>query len=155
MAVAAHVAVPFWPVPLTLQTLALMLLGAFAGPAVAVAALLVYVAEGLAGLPVFAHGSGPAVLVGPTGGYLIGYVLAAAIPVYAARMKRGITGALAAGAVFLAADAVIFFCGVAWLSTLVGVEKAVAGGLVPFLAGEALKIAIATAAVQLRAAPRA
>ena len=149
LAVAAHVAVPFWPVPITLQTLAVLALGATLGPWVAAGAVLAYLGEGLAGLPVFAHGAGFATLAGPTGGYLIGYIPAAIVAGLPA--SRGWLGnPLKTFASFLAADAVIFAFGVAWLATLVGWDKAIAGGLVPFLIGDALKIALATAGTQIR-----
>ncbi len=154
LAVSAHVAVPFWPVPMTMQTLVVLLLGALAGPALAAASVVAYVAEGVAGLPVFAHGSGLATLLGPTGGYIVGFLPAALIAARASGMARGPSGALTSGALLFAADAVLLGCGVAWLASLIGVEKAVAAGLLPFLAGEGLKVAIATVAVQLRAPAR-
>ena len=149
LAVAAHVAVPFWPVPITLQTLAVLGLGALLGPSVAVGTVVAYLLEGLCGLPVFAHGSGFAVLAGPTGGYLLGYVPAAFFAGLAAR-RGWLAKPMSALAAFLLADAVIFVVGVAWLAALFGWEKAVAVGLTPFLIGEALKLALLTAATQLR-----
>jgi biotin transport system substrate-specific component len=146
LAVAAHVSVPFWPVPLTLQTLAVLLLGVFAGPQLAAAAVLAYAAEGVAGLPVFAHGAGLATLAGPTGGYIVGFLPAAIVAGFAARARR--LPLTLAG--LLLADALIFAFGLAGLTLLVGWDKAVAVGLTPFLAGEALKIALATAATRLR-----
>ncbi len=146
IAVAAHVAIPFWPVPLTFQTLAVLVVGAIAGPRLATAAVLAYLAEGIAGLPVFAAGAGPAVLAGPTGGYLVGYVAAAAIVGVAG--NRGWLGSMPrAVAVFCAADALVFGCGLARLATLYGAEKALAVGLAPFLIGEGLKIALAATLV--------
>ena len=142
MAVAAHVAVPFWPVPLTLQTLAMFGLGAAFGPAVAAAAILAWILEGVAGLPVFAGGVGPAVLLGPTGGYIIGFGPAALIAGLA--IRRDPRGAFfKTAAAFAAADAIVFLFGVAWLAVLIGWEGAVTGGLLPFILGEAIKIALA------------
>ncbi len=146
IAVAAHVAVPFWPVPLTFQTLAVLVLGAIAGPRLGTAAVLAYLAEGIAGLPVFAAGAGPAVLAGPTGGYLVGYVAAAALVGVAG--VRGWLGSMPrAVATFCAADALVFGCGLARLATLYGAEKALTVGLAPFLIGEGLKIALAATLV--------
>ena len=157
VAIAAHVAVPFWPVPLTLQTLAVLGLGAAFGPVVGAAAVLAWITEGLAGLPVFAAGAGPAVLLGPTGGYIVGFLPAAALAGFAAR--RGWLGTPVRAALsFLAADAVLFAVGVAWLAVLVGWDRAIAGGFTPFLLGEALKVGLLTASAALlhgRRAPRA
>ena len=144
MALAAHAAVPFWPVPLTLQTLALLGLGAAFGPVAAAGAILAWIVEGVIGLPVFAAGAGAGVLLGPTGGYILGYLPAVLLAGLAAR--PGWRGApLKIVAAFLAAEVVLFACGVGWLAHLVGWQRAVAGGLTPFLLGEALKIALATA----------
>ena len=154
LAIAAHVKLPFWPVPLTLQTLAVLGLGGAFGPVPAVAAVLAWIVEGLAGLPVFAAGAGPAVLIGPTAGYILGYLPAAFIAGLVAR--RGWRGApLKAAATFVLADAVLFVAGVAWLATLVGWDRAIAGGLTPFLLGEALKIGLATAGAALLSGRRA
>ncbi len=142
LAIAAHVAVPFWPVPMTLQTLAVLLLGAFLGPRVAGAAVVAYGIEGAAGLPVFSHA---ATLFGPTIGYIVGCLPAAVAAGWAARKIRGSLGLAAA---FVGADILVFLFGVAWLATFVGAEKAIAVGVTPFLIGEALKIALATAAVR-------
>ena len=80
LAVSAKVQVPFYPVPMTLQTLAVLTLGALFGARLAAATLTLYLAEGLVGLPVFAGAvAGPAYMVGPTGGYLLGFLLAAAL----------------------------------------------------------------------------
>ena len=146
LAASARAQVPFWPVPMTLQTLAVLVIGGLAGPRLATATLLLYLAEGAWGLPVFAgtpeRGIGLAYLAGPTGGYLVGMLLAA--PLVGWLIAR--TGGLAAtaGAVLLG-TAVIYACGVGWLAGVVGAEKAVALGVMPFLAGEAVKMALATA----------
>src|SRR4030095_15991780 len=78
LAVAAKVSVPFWPVPMTLQTLAVFVISAAYGRNLAVATMLAYLAEGAIGLPVFATGAGLAYMAGPTGGYLLGGGVAAA-----------------------------------------------------------------------------
>lgn len=149
LAVSAHLAVPFWPVPMTLQTLVVLLLGLFMGPVAAIGAVLAYVAEGLAGLPVFASGGGVGALMGPTFGYIVGFVPAAFIASLAGRWPDE-TSPLTTSALLVGADAVILACGVAWLATLIGWDKAIAAGLTPFLLGEALKISLAIVAVQLR-----
>lgn len=151
LALSAHFAVPFWPVPMTLQTLVVLLLGIFAGPVAAIGAVAAYVAEGLAGLPVFSHGGGVGVLLGPTFGYIVGFFPAAFIASLTGRRPSAI-GPFAAAALLVGADAVILACGVAWLATLFGWDKAVAAGLTPFLLGEAVKVTLATTAVLLKPA---
>ncbi|SVD67877.1 uncharacterized protein METZ01_LOCUS420731, partial [marine metagenome] len=76
LAISAKVQVPFWPVPMTMQTFVVLLLGIAYGPRLGVATGALYLLEGAVGLPVFAQGAGMAYLVGPTGGYLFGFVLA-------------------------------------------------------------------------------
>ncbi len=150
MTLAAKISVPFWPVPMTMQTLAVALIGLTYGPRLAFASLALYLTQGLVGLPVFvgtpAQGIGPAYMMGPTGGYLVGFLLAAwAVGALAARgWSRTVPKAFLA--VFVG-ELVIFGCGLAWLSTLLGPEKAIAAGLLPFLPGEALKVSLAALAV--------
>jgi biotin transport system substrate-specific component len=147
VALSAQIAIrlPFSPVPITGQTLAVLLVGALLGARRGSLALLAYLAEGAAGLPVFANGSaGPTYMSGPTGGYLFGFVLAA-----------GLTGALAERGwdrrVWLTAlamvlgNVVIYACGLVWLSTFVGIERAPELGMTPFIVGDLLKIALAAA----------
>ena len=142
LALAAKVQVPFWPVPMTLQTLAVLMIGATFGARMAGATLLAYLAEGAVGLPVFASGAGLAYMAGPTGGYLLGFLLAATFVGLAA--DRGwLRGGVPVAAVMFAAMALIYLPGVAWLAALIGAEKAVAGGLIPFLPAEAFKLALA------------
>lgn len=143
LALAAHISVPFWPVPITLQTLVVLLTGAVLGPQLAAATVIAYVAEGLAGLPVFSYGGGVPAFVGPTGGYIVGFLPAAILTGVAARRGwlRSVAGTVLA---FAAAHIFIFGFGLAWLGLFVGWSKVLAVGLVPFLPGEALKIALAT-----------
>lgn len=144
LALSAHLQVPFWPVPMTMETFVVMTIGLFCSPAVAVGTVGAFLLEGLMGMPVFAHGAGPAYLLGPTGGYLMGYVLAAGI--ISTLMARGwgrstvrLLAALTLG------DAVIFLAGFAWLAILVGPQKAWLLGVLPFLLADGLKIALAAA----------
>jgi len=143
IALSAHVKVPFWPVPMTLQTMAAMSIGGLFGAELGVSAMLAYLLEGAAGLPVFASGIGPAVLVGPTAGYLVGMIAATAL-VGIARSH------LTRAAAVLAGTAVIYGFGVTWLSTFIGFEKAVAVGVVPFLLGDAAKGTLVWALCALR-----
>ncbi|HEY1721816.1 MAG TPA: biotin transporter BioY [Magnetospirillaceae bacterium] len=144
LAVSAHVKVPFWPVPMTMQTFVVLMIGATYGWRLAGTTLVAYLIEGVAGLPVFTGGVGPLYMAGPTGGYLVGFAISAIVAGWL--VERGMTrrpvGALLT---FLFADALVFVLGVGYLSTLIGMDKAIAGGLLPFLAGEALKIVLATA----------
>jgi biotin transport system substrate-specific component len=156
LVVSAKVQVPFYPVPMTLQTLAVLTLGALFGARLAAATVALYLAEGLIGLPVFAGAvAGPAYVVGPTGGYLVGFLLAAAL--VGALAERGWTRGwgLALAAMTLG-HIVIFVAGFAWLAPLLGAEKAWAVGVVPFAAATVAKtlLAAALAIAARRFAPR-
>lgn len=140
--------VPFSPVPVTGQTFAVLLLGATFGARRSAAALLLYLAEGAAGLPVFAPGGLPGLarLLGPTGGYLLAFPLTAySLGWLVERMPRrrwwNWLGAV------LAAQAVIYAIGVPWLKLVTGTNwrEAVALGLLPFLPGAVLKVALLSA----------
>jgi biotin transport system substrate-specific component len=147
LAASAHVIVPMWPVPATMQTLVVLLLGALGGPWFGAASVALYLVQGVMGLPVFAGGgSGVAHLFGPTGGFLFGFLAAAWLAGFAGR------GWLRAGAVLLAAHLVLFVPGVLWLSQFVGLERAWEAGFVVFLPGTLLKTAAAL--VLLRAVRR-
>jgi len=152
LALSARIQVPFWPVPMTLQTLTVLVIGGLLGPVVALAAMAAYLAEGAAGLAVFAgtpeHGIGLAYMAGPTGGYLAGMVLAAGVAGWAGQRFAGRT--LPAGASMLVATALIYACGAGWLATMIGWQRAWLLGVVPFLPGDAVKAAIATALIALR-----
>jgi biotin transport system substrate-specific component len=149
IAASAQIQLPIQPVPMTMQSLVVLLVGIAYGPRLGVATLVLYLAEGLSGLPVFAgFRAGPTVLAGPTGGFLLGFVPAAAL---AGRLAAWgwARGLWRGGALFLAGHAVLFACGFAWLATLVGPGQAIALGLLPFLPGTVLKAALGT--VLLRA----
>lgn len=154
---SAKVQVPFYPVPMTMQTAVVFLLGIAYGPKLAVATVLLYLAEGAAGLPVFAgtpeRGIGLPYMLGPTGGYLVGWLPAAALTGYVAERSRSW---LAIGLAVLAGTAVIYLFGAAWLSTFVGPAKAWSLGVAPFLLGDAVKLVLVTAvaAAGLRGAGR-
>lgn len=151
LAASAQVSVPMWPVPATLQSLAVLLLGALGGSRLGAASVALYLAEGaVLGLPVFAGGSaGIAALTGPTAGYLLGFLPAAWIAGHAAG-----GGWLRAGAALLAAHLVLFVPGVAWLSGFVGAERALWAGFAVFVPGTLVKTALALAAVRATAAAR-
>jgi len=151
VALCAQVALPlpFSPVPVTGQTFAVLLLGATLGARRSAAALLLYLAEGAVGLPVFAPGGlpGMACFLGPTGGYLLAFPLAAfVLGLLVEKLPRRWWAAL--GAV-VAAEMVIFGFGVAWLQLFAGAgwSAAVNAGLLPFLPGELLKVALVAASL--------
>jgi biotin transport system substrate-specific component len=156
VAISAQIALPlyFTPIPLTLQTFAVLLLGLLLSPRLAAGTLFAYLAEGALGLPVFAANppmSGLAHLLGPTGGYLLAYPLAAALASVLWRRSRGgfTTAALSATAGSLA----ILGCGALWLTVLTHASalNALTLGVFPFLPGDALKIvAAATLATGFR-----
>lgn len=144
LAASAQVALPMWPVPATMQTLVVLLLGALGGARFGVASVALYLAQGAAGLPVFAHGTGGiAVLAGPTAGYLAGFVAAAWLAGFAGR------GALRQAAVLTAAHLLIFLPGVTWLAGFVGWERAAMAGFMLFLPGTVVKTALAFALMRV------
>jgi biotin transport system substrate-specific component len=144
LTLASKVQVPFWPVPMTLQTLAVLLIGASAGMRLGAATLLAWLGLGALGAPVFATGAGIAYMAGPTGGYLAGFLLAAIIVGYLADKGHGRT-ILSVLAMLLAGEVAIYALGLGWLSALIGTQKAVSAGFLPFIPAEILKLALGTA----------
>jgi biotin transport system substrate-specific component len=143
IAASAQVSIPlpFTPVPVTLQTFAVVVAGALLGSRRGAAAVLAYLAEGFAGLPVFSLGrAGIAHLLGPTGGYLVGFVAAAWLVglLVERRFASTLFGALF---VLVAGHLVPYATGVAWLSMSLGLQRALLLGFVPFLVGDAFKVA--------------
>lgn len=150
---SAKVQIPFYPVPLTMQTFAVLAIGAALGWRLGLATVLLYLAEGAAGLPVFAgtpeKGIGLAYIMGPTGGYLLGYLPAAALCGWLAERGWDRSVALTALAM-LAGTVMIYLPGLLWLGAIVGWDKPVlAWGLTPFLLGDLLKLGLASAALPL------
>lgn len=150
LAISAKLSVQLGPVPFSFQTLAILLIAACYGRNLAVATLLLYLAEGLVGLPVFTPTTalGPAAFVGPTAGFLAGFVVCAAIVGEAA--DRGLDRSpLTLAPAMLLGIAALFAMGWAWLAFGfgIGASKAWAGGVAPFVAGDLVKIAIAALAV--------
>ncbi|MFL2778680.1 MAG: biotin transporter BioY [Paracoccus marcusii] len=148
IALGAKVQVPFWPVPMTLQTLAVLVIAAGLGPRLGLAAMGAYMAAGLAGLPVFAgspeRGLGLAYLAGPTTGFLIGMALSMIV-----------TGALAQGrglgmraVAMLAGTVAIYVPGLIWLAAFVPADRLLAVGVAPFILGDMVKIALGALALQ-------
>jgi biotin transport system substrate-specific component len=147
IAIAAQIAVPLphSPVPLTMQPLAVLLVGVVLGSWRGAAAAVLYLLEGLGGLPVFAQGHGGAVwLIGPTAGYLLSYPLAAFVAGWVSERGWGstITRAVAG---MLAALAIIYAGGWSWLSIVAGAERAFLLGVAPFLIADVVKVALGAA----------
>jgi len=156
LTVSAKVQVPFWPVPMTLQTLAIFVIAAAYGRNLAVATILAYLAQGFAGLPVFAGAAaGPAYFAGPTAGFLAGFVIAAAIVGEAADRGFSRNGFKLFG-VMLVADAIVFALGFLWLAFMfvspktgatLGAATAFNAAVAPFVLGDLVKLALAALAV--------
>lgn len=140
LAASSHISVPMVPVPITMQTLAVTLVGALYGWRLGGLTVLAWLAEGALGLPVFAGGTGGfARFLGPTGGYLLAFPLAAVLSGWL--VERGWNGrrVVLAFAAMLAGNAVCLLVGASWLATIVGPQKAIAVGLAPFVIGGVLK----------------
>jgi biotin transport system substrate-specific component len=151
MAVCAHVSIPLWftPVPITLQTFGVLLLTLTLGGWRASAALVLYLVEGICGMPVFSpHGlGGMAQLLGPTGGYLMAYPLAALLGGLLAErfaLRNRLAGLICA-AVFI--EWIVFAGGLLWLLALTHLSPRAAAGaaLLPFIPGEVIKLSAAVA----------
>jgi biotin transport system substrate-specific component len=153
-AAASQISVPLWfsPVPFTFQPLVVLLGGAVLGPWLGAASQCLYLAMGLAGMPVFAASpvlpQGPARLLGPTGGYLMAYPLAAFVSGWLAMRgfdRRYLTSVLS----MTAGLAVVFAGGVAWLATFMPagdqLASALAAGFYPFVLADLGKICLASA----------
>ncbi len=135
---------PFSPVPITGQTFTVLLLGALYGSKRGPATVMTYFALGVMGLPVFAGGAfGIARLVGPTAGYLVGF-LAAAFIVGLLSERGWDRKPWTTAASMIIGNGIIYMTGVLWLSRFVGWQSVLNTGFLPFLAGDALKIALAT-----------
>lgn len=145
LAALAQLRIVIGPVPLTGQTLGVLLLAAAGGRRLGVATVVAYLGLGLAGLPLFAGGgAGLATLGGTTAGYLVGFVVAAAL-VGAIAERHGTQRALPVAGAMLLGTLAIYAFGVAWLMRFApDLPTAVAWGLTPFVLGDALKIALAT-----------
>jgi len=152
LTLSAKTQVPFWPVPMTMQTFVVLVIGLAYGWRLGAATVALYLAEGALGLPVFAgtpeKGIGLAYMMGPTGGFLVGFAVAAAVTGWLA--ERGFDRSMATTALaMLAGNIVIYGFGVAWLASLIGIEKAIKFGVVPFLLSDAVKIALAACLMPL------
>lgn len=147
LAAQVSIALPFTPVPITGQTFAVLLVGAGLGAVLGLASLGLYLFVGALGAPVYAEGQrGWDVLTGPTGGYIVGFVLAAGLTGYLAqrRWDRRFSSAVAA---MLTGNVVIYLVGLPWLAEQIdaGLEGTLEAGLYPFVVGDLLKLYLAGA----------
>lgn len=136
----AQITVWYEPVPVTMQTFGVLIIGAIYGWRLGAATIVAYLVEGAIGLPVFAGMmGGPAVLAGPTGGYLVGFVIAAAAVGWLA--ERGWDrNVVTTAAAMLVGNVLLYVPGLAWLTYLFGWDSAVEFGLAPFVVGDILKL---------------
>lgn len=143
---SAKMKVPFYPVPMTMQTFVVLVIGMLFGWRLAMFTVGLYLLGGAMGLPVFSgtpeRGIGLAYMAGPTGGYLIGFLVAAGVCGWLAERgwDRNMPAAFFA---MVIGTAIIYACGISWLSNLIGWEKAIAAGMMPFLYGDLLKVVLA------------
>ena len=146
LAISSKVQVPFWPVPMTMQTFVIFLIGMTYGVRLSFATVTLYLFEGAVGLPVFASGGGVAYLIGPTAGYLYGMLFASVVISYLANLgfSRTYFKALVS---LVSGSIIIFLFGIIYLGSIIGYQKAIAAGLLPFIPSELFKIALAVAIV--------
>ena len=142
LAVSSKIQVPFWPVPMTMQTFIVFIIGMSYGWKLAFSTLIAYLVEGALGLPVFAKGGGLLYLMGPTAGYLYGMTIAAGVIGFLA--ERGYNKSYIKSLISLMIGTIIIFVlGVGYLGSVIGYDKALAGGLYPFIPSEFFKIGLA------------
>ncbi len=142
LAISSKVQVPFWPVPMTMQTFIVFIIGMSYGWKLAFSTLVIYLFEGALGLPVFAKGGGLLYLTGPTAGYLYGMTIAAGVIGYFAELGYN-NSYLKSLISLLAGTFIIFLFGVGYLGSVIGYDKALTGGLYPFITSEFFKIGLA------------
>ena len=147
IALSAHLKIllPFSPVPVTAQTFAVLMIGTLFGAKLGSLAVIAYLIEGILGLPFFSSGGGYTVLLGFTGGYLIGFIPAAYLTGFLAQKgwDRKISTTILA---MIFGNLVIYTFGLLWLTHLMGISKSVLStGLYPFIVGDFLKILLAAA----------
>jgi biotin transport system substrate-specific component len=147
----AQVAIPLWPVPITGQTLAVLLVGSTLGALRGVLAMVAYAVLGIVGVPWFSDASsGLQVIAGPTGGYIIGFIIAAGLTGWLAQRQwdRRVFGAFAS---FMAGTVVTFAVGLPWLAASLGLtlQQTLEAGLYPFIIGGIIKALLAAGIIPL------
>jgi biotin transport system substrate-specific component len=152
-AYAAQLVIPMWPVPITAQTLAVLLVGSVLGATRGAISLIVYFSMGAVGLPVFSAAT--SLSFGPTFGYLVGFVAAAAVVGYLSQRgwHKSVTGVIGS---FAIANSVIYLFGLPWLAFALGslgaandLASVAATGLAPFIIGDLIKMTLAAALLPL------
>ena len=146
LAISSKVQIPLTPVPVTLQTLVLLVMSMFLGWRGAVGATSLYLFQGAIGLPVFAHGGGFIILFGPTGGYLFGFLIASLVVGYLAERGWDKSVVLTFTSMTIG-TLIIYLFGVIWLSYLKDLNTALVFGLLPFITPDILKICLGTCLV--------
>ncbi len=146
LAISSKVQIPLTPVPVTLQTLVLLVMSMFLGWRGAVGATSLYLFQGAIGLPVFAHGGGFIILFGPTGGYLFGFLIASLVVGYLAENGWDKSVVLTFTSMTIG-TLIIYLFGVIWLSYLKDLNTALVFGLLPFITPDILKICLGTCLV--------
>jgi biotin transport system substrate-specific component len=152
LTLSAKIQVPLWPVPISMQTFAVLVIGMAYGWRLGGATVLSYLIAGASGLPVFAgtpeRGIGLLYMMGPTGGFLAGFLIAAAVVGYLA--EQGWDRSFwKTGAAMVIGHAIISLLGVVWLANAFGVSKAIEVGFTPFLWASLLKIILGIACMPL------
>ena len=141
LAVSSKIQVPSWPVPTTMQTFVVFIIGMTYGSRLSLATLVIYLFEGALGLPVFAKGGGLSYLIGPTAGYLYGMTIAAYLMSLFA--ERGFSKSYFKSLLPLSLGTIIIFLfGVGYLGSVIGYNNALAAGLYPFIFSELVKIGL-------------
>ena len=141
IAICAHIKIPCYPVPFTLQTMGVFAVAAHLGAKLGALTVLIYIAEGLIGLPVFTTSTA---ILGPTGGYIIGFIPAAYVIGFA---KDRFSGLAATVSSVVLAELVLFFFGWLQLAQFIGYSAAYNAGVVPFYLSEAVKIVASVALI--------
>ena len=142
LSASSKIQVPFWPVPMTMQTFVVFIISMAYGWRLSFLTLIAYLIEGAIGMPVFAKGGGLLYLTGPTAGYLYGMTIAAGVMGYFADLGYG-KSIIKCIIPLLIGTIIIFVFGVGYLSSIIGFEKALAAGLLPFIPSELFMIALA------------
>ena len=146
LAISAKIQLPFWPVPMTMQTFVIFLIGMTYSVKLSFITVSMYLFEGALGLPVFASGGGIAYLVGPTSGYLYGMLISSVVISYLANLGFSKTY-LKTSISLLIGSFIIFLFGILYLGSIIGYEKAIIAGLLPFIPSELFKIALAVSLI--------
>jgi len=143
LTISSKISIPFYPVPFTMQTFVVLLIGGIYGSKLGFLTVLAYIFEGLIGLPVFVSGAGISYILGPTGGYLVGFLVA--VYLVGKGSELGHDRLISKSLIWFAlGDIALYSCGVLWLSFLFGFEKALIVGVYPFILSEVAKFIIAS-----------